>query len=297
MKKIKRILTAMAALLAMASVPCHAEKAQATITPPELPSQIIFCGDTIDLTNEYLRERYDREIINFTYGQSQTLQVLKRSRKYFPMIEAMLKKYDIPDDFKYLAAIESNLNPRAASGAKAAGLWQMIPDAAKENGLIINEDVDERYNIELETQAACNFLRQSYKRTGDWACTAASYNTGRTRVMRQMGRQMADNFFEMLFSEETNRYVFRIVALKALMENPEKYGYSLRETDYYHNVDCDTVSVDSSIGNLAAFAKDRGINYMMLKEENPWLRSNKLTNGDHHRYIIRIPKSTAKKEK
>lgn len=269
---------------------------QSPLYAPATPDYVIFCGDTIRLDNEYLRERFDREIINFTFGHSVTFQILKKSGRYFPDIEKALKENDIPDDLKYLAAMESNLNNKAVSNVKAAGLWQFMPETAKDFGLTVNDDIDERFDVTKETVAACKYISQSYNVIGEWSATCASYNTGRARVVRQMKIQQAKSFYEMSLSEETNRYVFRILALKVLMENPSAYGFNLNKEDYYAEMPFDTVGVDTTIDDLAIFAREHGINYMLLKEANPWLRTAKLPNPTAKHYIIRIPKAEAKKD-
>lgn len=269
---------------------------QNALFAPKTPDFVMFCGDTIKLDNEYLRERFDREMINFTFGHSVTFQILKKSGRYFPDIEKALRENNIPDDLKYLCAMESNLNNKAVSSVKAAGLWQFMPETAKDFGLTVNEDIDERFDVTKETVAACKYLKQSFDVIGEWAATAASYNTGRARVIRQMKAQMAKSFFEMTLSEETNRYVFRILALKVLMENPSAFGFNLSKDDYYHEMSFDTVGVDSTISNLALFAREHSVNYMMLKEANPWLRTNQLPNPQNKHYVIRIPVATEQKK-
>ena len=271
-------------------------RVQYPLTTPPIPDFVMFCGDTIRLDNEYLREKFDREMINFTFGHSVTFQILKKSGRYFPDIERALRETGVPDDIKYLCAMESNLNNKAVSPVKAAGLWQFMPETARESGLVVNDDVDQRFDVSLETVAACKFIKQSYNVLGEWAAACAAYNTGRARVARQMPIQQAKSFFEMSLSEETNRYVFRILALKVLMENPSAFGFNLKPDEYYHEMPFDTVGVDSTIPDLAVFAREHGINYMLLKEANPWLRSNKLPIDSARRYVIRIPKMDAKKD-
>ncbi|MBO4332233.1 MAG: lytic transglycosylase domain-containing protein [Paludibacteraceae bacterium] len=256
---------------------------------PEIPTEAEWCGEKLAINNEYYRERLDRELMNFTYSHSSTLQLLKRANRYFPLLERVLKEEGMPDDLKYLAAIESSLNPRSYSPAKAAGMWQMVPSAAKEFGLQVDEHVDERYNIELETRAACKYLRHAYELLGTWNLAAASYNTGIGRVVKQKKVQLADNFYEMNLMEETNRYVFRLLAVKLLFKNPKAYGFDLQESDLYHEVPCDTIGIDTTIENLAQFARERGLNYNLLKEENAWLRSNTLPNPKGKHFVLRLP--------
>lgn len=260
---------------------------------PTLPDGISFCGEKVDLSNYYLRERFDRELLSFSYWHSQVFLFIKRANKFFPIIEPILKANGVPDDFKYLALIESNLDQRAQSPAKAVGIWQILPGTGKDAGLVINDDVDERYNVEKATKVACSMLKHTHDAAGSWTLAAAAYNTGHARVMRQIETQQTNNYFDMLFSEETNRYVFRIILAKYLMEDPQRMGFYLTREDMYYPVESDTVKVDSTIENLTNFAKERGINYQLLKDANPWLRSNKLPNKEGREYLIKIPKKEA----
>lgn len=256
---------------------------------PEIPESVTFCGEHIDLNNYYLRERFDRELLSFCYWHSQVFLMIKRANKFFPIIEPILKENGVPDDFKYLALIESNLDQRAISPAKAAGLWQLLPTTAKEHGLIVDEDVDERYNVEKSTKAACDYLKRSYQKTGNWITAAAAYNTGLARVVKQIEVQKTSNYFEMLFGEETNRYVFRIILAKFVLENPQKMGFFLKKEDLYYPIKADIVKIDSTVSNLTDFAIEKGINYQLLKDANPWLRTNKITNKERKDLFIKIP--------
>lgn len=256
---------------------------------PQIPQIITFCGESIDLNNYYLRERFDRELLSFSYWHSQVFLMIKRANKIFPILEPILKEKGVPDDFKYLALIESNLDQRAISPAKAAGIWQLLPTTAKEYGLIVNDDVDERYNIEKSTAAACDFLKRSYEKTGSWVTAAAAYNTGLARVLKQIEVQKTKNYFDMLFSEETNRYVFRIILAKFVLENPKALGFYLKKEDLYYPMKAEFVKVDSCVPNLTEFAIERGINYQLLKDANPWLRTNKITNKERINLFIKIP--------
>ena len=256
-----------------------------------IPEYVEFCGKKIYLDRIDIRERYDREINGFTYLHSTTMLLIKRANRYFPVIEPILKKNNIPDDFKYLAVIESNLNPRAISTAKAAGLWQFMQETGKSYGLEVNDQVDERYHIEKATEAACKYLREAYSKYGDWATAAASYNAGTGRISSELNNQIADNFFDLLLVEETSRYVFRILAAKEIFSNPYKYGFVLRNNDLYPMVRTKKIEVTSTIPNLAAFAREYNINYFQLKEFNVWLRDRSLTipANSSKKYIIDIP--------
>jgi len=263
--------------------------------PPPTPSMSVFCGEIIDLSNYYLRERYDRELLSFLYWHSQIFLMIKRANKFFPVIEAILIEEGVPTDFKYLALIESLFDQRAVSSAKAAGVWQILAETAKEYGLEVTEDVDERYNLEKSTVLACKYLKRTYEQTKNWATAAASYNAGRGRVLSQIEIQKTSDYFDMLFSEETNRYIFRILVAKQIFSEPQKYGFYLKKEDLYYFVDYDIIEVNHAIPNLTDFAKSHGINYQILKDANPWLRTNKLTNKDKKTYQIKIPKKNALK--
>ncbi|MCQ2219465.1 MAG: lytic transglycosylase domain-containing protein [Paludibacteraceae bacterium] len=255
---------------------------------PAMIAKASFCGEPIDLSNYYLKERFDRELLSFSYWHSQVFLMIKRANKLFPIIEPILKKEGIPDDFKYLALIESNLDPRALSPAKAAGIWQILPETGKESGLEVNDDIDERYNLEKATVVACRYLMRTYELTNSWSLAAASYNTGRARVLRQMETQKCTSYFDMLFSEETNRYVFRIILAKMIMEDPGKFGFKLHKSDLYTLPKQTVVKVDTTIDNLTDFAIANGSSYQLLKDANPWLRSNKLPNKSRKQYEIKI---------
>lgn len=257
---------------------------------PRIPKDIIFAGDTICLKRFDRREKMDRELINFTYMHSSTLQILKRANRYFPMIEPILKEKGVPDDFKYLMVIESSVNPRARSGVGAAGLWQFMPSTAKEYGLEISKGVDERYNIEKATRAACNYLLNAYKKYGDWASVAASYNAGMGRISSQLIKQRASNSLDLHLVEETSRYVYRILAAKSLFENPAKYGFRLKSSDLYPQLDTKEIKVNGNIADLSDWAIKHGNNLAILKEINPWLIDTKLENEKKKEYIIKIVK-------
>lgn len=261
-----------------------------TVSVP-VPDRVEFCGDMISLDRFDMRERFDREINSFTYLHSTTLLYLKRANRYFPIIEPILRKNEIPDDFKYLCVIESNLDIRALSPAKAAGLWQFLESTGKSYGLEITSEVDERYHIEKATEAACKYFKDAYTRYGNWVNVAASYNAGMGRISSSMQQQMVDSAFDLLLVQETSRYVFRIMAIKQVFMNPYKYGFILKKEDFYPYIPVEYVNVTSSITDFAAFAQENGINYMHLKEFNTWLRDTKLTVKPGKSYNIAIPKS------
>ena len=262
------------------------------ITSVPIPSQLTIFGQEIALDRLDMRERFDREINSLVYFHSTTLLYIKRANRYFPIIEPILKKHNIPDDFKYLCVIESGLDTRALSPAKAAGLWQFMEATAKSYGLEIREGVDERYHIEKATEAAARYLLAAHKRYGDWVDVAAAYNAGTGRISSEMRRQQAESAFDLLLVSETSRYVFRIMAMKEIFEDPKKYGFHLKKEDLYPPVAVDWVEVKTTIPNLTVFAKQYDLNYLQLKDYNVWLRDTTLVmpkQGDKV-YQIAIPK-------
>ena len=261
-----------------------------TTVSVSIPASVNFCGERISLERLDMRERFDREINSFTYFHSTTLLYFKRANRYFPMIEPILKENGIPDDFKYLCVIESNLDTRALSPAKAAGLWQFMEATGKNYGLEITTEVDERYHIEKSTRAACKYLKEAYGRYSNWVDVAASYNAGMGRISSSMKEQLVDSAFDLLLVSETSRYVFRIMAIKEIFENSKKYGFVLRKENLYPAVSVQLKEVSSDITNLALFAKENNINYMQLKDYNVWLRSTKLKVNPGKTYQIAIPK-------
>jgi hypothetical protein len=260
-----------------------------TVSIP-IPSSVKFCDSEISLERLDMRERYDREINTLTYLHSSTLLSIKRANRFFPLIEPVLKKNGIPDDFKYLCVIESSLDIRALSPVKAAGLWQFMESTAKECGLEVRDEVDERYHIEKATEAACRYLKDSYYRYGDWINVAASYNAGIGRISGELQKQYMESALDLLLVSETSRYVFRLLAMKEIFSNPQKYGFVLKKENLYPSVEVDYVEITSGISDLANFAKEQGINYMLLKEYNVWLRDTKLTPKNGKTYRIAIPK-------
>lgn len=273
-------------ILAITLVACNSrndvpvvKQQEICLTPlaiPVLPDEIMFCGQTVNMKDEDIRERLDRELLVNAYYQSATLQALKRANRFFPVIEPILKEKGIPDDFKYLAVIESNL-VQAVSPAGAQGFWQFMPVTAKEHGLIMNGEVDERMNIEKSTAAACDYLNFAHDTLKDWVLAAASYNRGVGGVRSDMRWQGTSNYFDTHMNSETGRYVYRILAMKLIFEDPEAYGYNLEETELYEPFKTTSVTVKSSIDNLADWSLSKGINYKILIKLNPWILGNKLT--------------------
>lgn len=255
----------------------------------EFCDDIYFADERVPLEMFNIRERYERELLSNTYFHSNTMVLLKRSKRWFPVIEPILKQYNVPDDFKYLCVIESYLS-NVVSPAGAAGFWQFMKGTAEEYGLKINKDVDMRYNVELETEAACKYFLKAYERFGSWTLVAAAYNAGSSRVAKFMKEQGATSYYDLLMAEETERYVFRILAIKTIFENPEKYGIYVSDKLSYEPYKYDIVKVNKSVENWAEFAKDHDITYKLLKVFNPWLRSNSLKVKKGEVYEIKIPK-------
>ena len=261
------------------------------IMTPEMPERIYFCGELLDLTRYNMHEGIDRELTSFSYLHATTMLTIKRANRYFPIIEPILKEYGIPDDFKYLAVIESHLDPKAKSSARAVGMWQFMETTGKEYGLVITPTIDERSHVKKSTIAACKYLKKAYERYGNWAAVAASYNAGMGRISREMVNQDVNNSFDLWLVEETTRYVYRILAIKLIFENPYKYGFVLRARDLYKPIGYKEKTVSTNIPDLAIYAKKHGITYADLKRFNPWLCDRKLiTNGKS--FILYLPDTT-----
>ncbi|MDH6358782.1 lytic transglycosylase domain-containing protein [Parabacteroides sp. PF5-9] len=259
-----------------------------TVTP-EVPTSILFCGETIDLRRYNIREGFDRELSSFTYFHSTTMLYFKRANRYFPIIEPILKANGIPDDFKYLAVIESQLDPRVTSPARAVGMWQFLEGTGRQYGLTITPTVDERCHVEKSTVAACKYLKEAYDKYGNWIDVACAYNGGMARITGELEKQKADQALDLWLVEETSRYPYRIMAIKQLFENPYKYGFIFRARDLYKLIECEEITVRSDIQDLAAFAKKYNMTYADLKRFNPWLRDRKLQTAGKT-YKIKVPK-------
>lgn len=253
-----------------------------------LPNQLDFCGEEVPLHRLEVRERLDRELMVNTYWQSNTLLAHKRANRWFPLIEKILKAEGVPDDMKYISVIESGLM-NVVSPAGAAGYWQFMKDAAQEYGLEVNDEVDERYHVEKSTIAAARFLKAAKEKHGSWALAAASYNVGMGGVNKQITRQKKNNYFDLLLNEETARYVYRIIAVKEIIQDPERYGFHLRKKDLYPPYITRTIDIHGPIEDIADFAIRQGTDYKTVKLLNPWLRDNKLTNRDGKTYTLLLP--------
>lgn len=255
----------------------------------KIPVYLELAGERVPTERFDIKERMDRELLVNTYWQSNGLLMIKRAHKYFPLIEPLLKKHGLPDDFKYLAVAESGLQNNYSS-AGAAGFWHFLKSTGREYGLEINKNVDERYHLEKATKVAADYLKKSKERFGSWTLAAAAYNAGNARISKSLETQQVSDFYDLLLNSETSRYVFRIVALKEVISHPEKYGFILDKDDVYSLPKTRTVKVDTAITNIASFAKNFGTNYKELKLHNAWLRQNKLNNKSKKLYEIKIPK-------
>ncbi|MDR3611564.1 MAG: lytic transglycosylase domain-containing protein [Ignavibacteriaceae bacterium] len=258
------------------------------IYSPYIPSQLDFAGERVPQENFEVFERIEREFLVNTYWHSFTILAIKRANRWFPVIEPILKKNNIPSDFKYLAVIESGLM-NAVSPAGATGFWQMIESIGKKYGLEINDEVDERYDVEKSTEAACSYLKEAYGLFKNWTLTAASFNMGINGVGKQLDRQKTNNYYNLVLNEETSRYIARIIALKEILKDPKKYGYYISDDQLYKPLKSYNIEVKDNIANIADFGIKNGVNYKIIKTYNPWLRDIELVNKSHKTYAIKIP--------
>ncbi len=258
------------------------------VRAPQLPERLAFAGEEVPLDRIDVRESLDHELCLTANWHSRVTLLLKKAPRYFAIIDPILRAEGIPADFRYLAVAESTLDELAVSPSRAVGLWQFLAPTAKEYGLEVSPDVDERYHIEKSTLAACRFLRQSYERFGSWTLAAASYNMGRAGIARQSEKQLEANYYNLLLGPETGRYVYRILAFKLIMEYPERYGFSIAQEARYNPRSFQRLEVDSTIDNLASFAQRRGASYKLLKWLNPWLRTNALPVDSGAVYTIKL---------
>ncbi len=256
---------------------------------PEIPVNMDFAGEKVPLDIYYVRESLEREIIANTYMHSSSIMMFKRAYRWFPQIEPILKKNNIPDDFKYLALAESNLT-NAVSPAGAEGFWQFIKPTGKKYGLEITEEVDERYNVEKATQAACLYFQEAYELYKNWTLVAASFNRGFDGVSNALENQKVTNYYDLFLVDETARYVYRILAFKQIYNHPVKYGFYLREKDLYPQIPTYTMTIDSAINDLPDFAIKMKVNYRVLRELNPWLKRYTLPRNPNKVYSIKLPK-------
>ncbi len=259
------------------------------VVSPEFPAKMTFAGSDVSFDRVDMYERMDREMISLCYSHTNTLLTIKRANRYYSEIMPILKEQGVPADFFYLAAIESHFDNRAVSYAKAGGLWQLMPVTAKELGLEVNDDVDERYNVAKATVAACKYLKRGFVKYNCWMTVASSYNAGMGRIGSQLEEQGVDNAFDLYLNNETSRYMFRILAMKTIMENPGRYGFKLLESQLYQPIGYTEKVVDAPVADWVAWAKQQGITYAQLREANPWIRSTSLPNKSGKEYRVRIP--------
>ncbi|MBN2347539.1 MAG: transglycosylase SLT domain-containing protein [Bacteroidales bacterium] len=264
------------------------------INSPEIPDILDFAGETVPLQYFDVREDLDRELLINTYWHSQTILFIKKANRYFPEIEKILKENGVPDDFKYIPLVESGFS-QAVSPAGAAGFWHFVKGTAEDYGLEVNDEVDERYHLEKATKAACDFFKESYESYGSWTLAAASFNVGRRGIDRQIERQKETDYYNLLFNEETARYVYRILALKIILTDPQKYGFTIGQAEGYSPIPTYSVEIDTAVADWADFAKSYNTNYKMLKYNNLWLRDNFLSNKKGKKYMIKIPKEGIRK--
>lgn len=249
-----------------------------SVTNPKIPSKMNFAGKSVSLDRIDMFECLDRELTSLLYSHGNTLLTIKRANRYYPLIVPILEKYNIPSDFFYLAAVESCFNLRAYSPAKAAGIWQFIPVTAKEYGLEVGVEVDERYDPEKATEAACLYFKKAYVKYGDWSSVMASYNGGMGRISKELDRQRCTTFFNLYLNEETTRYVYRIMAMKVILENYDDFGFSVSSEQMYQPVKYKEVEVSGAVENWADWGSRYGVTYAQLRELNPWIRRITLTN-------------------
>ena len=260
------------------------------VPPPTVPEYVVFAGETIRFDRADLRERMDRELIAFTYSHTNSTLMIKRANRYFPQVEPILKRMGVPDDLKYLMAIESNLDPQAASSAGAAGLWQFIQSTGRSYGLEVNSNIDERYNTVKATEAACKFLKEAYKKYGNWMTVAASYNGGQQGMDRRIETQHETDALNMWLVTETSRYMFRILAAKMMFENPSAFGFRFSPADLYPYIPIKKqIEITDPVEDLVEFAQENGVSFAELKAANLWLRESQLNNKSHRTYYVDIP--------
>jgi len=254
----------------------------------QIPHQLSFAGEEVPLNRFYVYEALERELTVNTYWHSSTILLTKRAHRWFPIIEQILKKNGVPNDFKYLAVAESGLS-NVVSPAGATGFWQIMKKTGREYGLEINSSIDERYHIEKSTEVACQYLLKAYEKYGSWTLAAASYNAGMNKISKEIIRQNEDKYYDMNFGQETGRYIYRILALKQVISNPKEFGFHLREKDLYQPYSTKTILIDTTVHNLTAFAELYGMNYKELKVYNPWMRQASLPDESRKVYHVKVP--------
>ncbi len=258
------------------------------IFAPPIPDSVTFCGEPLPMDTYYVREALDRELIVNMYGHTNMILWMKRSARVFPVIEPILKKNGVPSDMKYLCVAESGL-ANVTSPAKAQGYWQFIESTGKIYGLEINADIDMRNDLEASTEAACRYLKTLYNHLGSWSAAAAAYNCGEAGLSKRMGQQSTKTYYDTRLNSETARYVYRIVAIKLVMQHPQDFGFQLRKCDLYPTIPYTTATLSGQNVDLYEFAKKNGTSYKMLRELNPWLNNDKIANKGNKNYTVRLP--------
>lgn len=258
------------------------------IYSPILPDTMSFAGEKVPLSTYYVHEGLDLEMITNMYRHSSTMLYFKRANRYFPIIEPILKKNGIPSDFKYLCVIESGLT-NATSPAKAQGFWQFIPSTGANYGLTVNDEIDMRNNLTASTEAACKYIRSLYNKFHSWTAAAAAYNCGENGLARRISKQSTDNYYDLWLNSETSRYVYRILAMKLIMQNPQKYGFHLRQCDLYPPIPTRAATLSGQNVDLYEFARSNGTSYKMLRMLNPWIQTDVLKNKSNQKYMVQLP--------
>lgn len=262
-----------------------------SLVVPKIPSDLNFAGEPAKLSDTEVRERFDRELLVNTFWHSNTILMLKRANKYFPIIEPILEKNGVPDDFKFLCMIESGLT-NAVSPANAAGFWQFLASTGKRYGLEVNSEIDERFDLVKSTEAACQYLKDNKEKLGNWTLAAAAYNMGENGVLRQLKSQGVDSYYDLYLNSETSRYLFRILAAKEIYTRQKEYGFVLAEESLYSSIPTRSIEIDSTIPNWPEFALSQGTNYKYLKSLNPWIQKRELNNKTKKTYSVLLPKSS-----
>ncbi len=293
MKKIIYFLFFLAPLAASALQPNNSVVPdnvvlQQNIAIPAIPGKLDFAGEAVPLKYFDVRESLTRELSVICYWHSSMLYTIKLSHRFFPIIEPILAKEGVPNDFKYLCVAESNLQ-QVISPARAVGFWQFLEATGKDYGLEINSEIDERYHIEKATVAACQYLKKGYEKYGSWTLAGAAYNVGNTNVDKQIERQQQKNYYDLLLPEETSRYIFRALAFKLVMTNPEQYGFIVEKNDDFAPLTWKNVEITTAVESWTDFAAEYGTNYKIFKYLNPWLREPFLTNKAGKTYVVKVP--------
>lgn len=289
----KYLLCSIALCGCATELPAQQTQDYVTVINPQIPRSAEFAGEKVDLDDVDLYERLDRELTSMVYTHGNTLLTIKRANRWFPELVPVLEKNGIHPDFVYLACIESYLNPIARSGAGAAGIWQFMPATAKQYGLEVNDEVDERYDPVKETEAACKYFNAAYDKYGHWDSVAASFNGGTARITKELDAQQVTSALDLWLADETRRYPLRMLAMKMIMENPGQYGFALNANQLYQPQDYTTETVDGPVDDWPLWALAHGIDYATLREYNPWIRDKKLTNKAGKSYSVRIPRAAS----